>query len=227
MKKIYKIIIFFFIFILLTTYIPLKTNNIDDKNRSFFQIKTIEIINNNLIETQTIREKINKFYNKNIFFIKKEDIKKSLNSLDFLKNIEVRKKFPETIILKIYETKPVAIFVKKNKKYILDNSSNLISFNRELATEDLPNIFGENADKNFLNFLKILEDKSFPTNKIKNFYFFQIGRWDVQFNNNKIIKFPSSKISETISQSIKLLDREDFKHYNVIDLRVHGKIVVE
>ena len=115
MKKIYKIIIFFFIFIFLTTYIP-REINVNKKNKNFFQIKKIEIINNNLVATEIISKKINKFYNKNIFFLKKKDVEKSLNSINFIKNIEVRKKFPETIILKIYETEPVALFFKKRSK---------------------------------------------------------------------------------------------------------------
>ena len=226
MKKIYKIIIFFFIFIFLTTYIP-REIDVSKKNVDFFQIKKIKIINNNLIKNEIINKKMNKFYNKNIFFIKKKDIEKSLNSLNFLKSIEVKKKFPETIILKIYETEPVALIFKKNQKYILDSSSNLIPFTKDISIENLPNIFGEEAEKEFLIFLKILENKNFPTNLIKNFYFFQIGRWDVQFYDNKIIKFPSSKTAEAIELIVELLDRKDFKNYNVIDLRVHDKIVVE
>ena len=49
----------------------------------------------------------------------------------------------------------------------------------------------------------------------------------MQFYDNKIIKFPSSKTAEAIELIVELLDREDFKNYNVIDLRVHDKIVVE
>lgn len=226
MKKIYKIIIFFFIFIFLTTYIP-REIDVSNKNADFFQIKKIKIINNNLIKSEIIYKKINKFYNKNIFFLKKKDIEKSLNSLNFLKSIEVKKKFPETIILKIYETEPVALIFKKNQKYILDSSSNLIIFTKDISTENLPNVFGEEAEKEFLIFLKVLENKNFPINLIKNFYFFQIGRWDVQFYDNKIIKFPSSKTVEAIELIVELLDREDFKNYSVIDLRVHDKIVVE
>ena len=39
--------------------------------------------------------------------------------------------------------------------------------------------------------------------------------------------FPKYLIDEAINKSIKLLEREDFKNYNIIDLRVAGKIIVE
>ena len=92
---------------------------------------------------------------------------------------------------------------------------------------NLSNIFGEGAEDDFLNLFKQLEDKNFPKNKIKNYYYHKIGRWDLELLNNKIIKLPNEKILDAIQKSIELLNRKDFEKYNVIDLRIHDKIVVE
>ena len=46
-------------------------------------------------------------------------------------------------------------------------------------------------------------------------------------NHKQIIKFPANKVPEAIQRSVELLARKDFKNYNIIDLRIHGKIVVE
>ena len=72
-----------------------------------------------------------------------------------------------------------------------------------------------------------MKNSKFPKNQVKNYFYFQVDRWDVELTNNQIIKFPSKKRKEAIQQSVKLLKREDFKNYKVIDLRIHGKIVVE
>ena len=61
----------------------------------------------------------------------------------------------------------------------------------------------------------------------KNFYFFQIGRWDLQLANDRIVKFPHNNILGAIKKSIELIDRKDFENYNIIDLRIDGKIIVE
>ena len=166
-------------------------------------------------------------YNKNIFLIKRDDIEQPIKNIDFYEKIEVKKKYPDTIVIKIFETKPVAILIRDKAKYLLDNSSNLISFRKDENFDHLPTIFGEEAEKNFVYFLNQLTNNNFPIKKIKNYYYFQIGRWDLQFENDKIIKFPDKKINEAIKKSVKLLKREDFKNYNVIDLRVDGKIIVE
>mgnify|MGYP001257345553 FL=1 len=226
MKKLYRIILLLLIFSFLTTYSPKEINVLPNKS-FFFKIENIEIINNYLISTNTIDEKMNKIYGKNILFIKRKDIQSLLSSINFLKKIEVRKKYPDTIIIKVYETKLVAVLFKKDQKYLLDSSSNLIPFNTNDLLKKLPSVFGEGAEKNFINFFKKLEKNNFATKRIKNFYYFQIGRWDIQLLNDQKIKLPSNKTTKAIQQIIELLDREDFKKYNVIDLRINDKIIVE
>ena len=227
MKKLYSIILLLIVLTFLTTYTPNEFNAFPKKENDFFKIQNIKIVNNHLIDEAKIAEKLTQINKKNILFIKRNDIEKSLKSIDFLEKIEVKKKYPNTIIIKIYETKPVAILFKNNKKYLLDSSSNLITFSKNKFFGDLPGVFGEGAEKNFIIFFNQLKNNSFSTKQIKNFYYFQIDRWDIELLNNKILKFPSNKTVEAIQQSVELLKRKDFKNYNVIDLRIRGKIVVE
>jgi len=227
MKKFYRIILLLVVLIFLSTFNPKELGLIPKKNDDFFKIQNIEIKNNFLIKKSEVKEKLSNVYKKNIFFVKMADIEEPLKEVDFLEKIEVKRKYPNTVIIKIFETKPVAIFFRNKDKYLLDSSSNLISFNDNINFNELPNVFGEGAENNFIYFLNRLKNNNFSNKKIKNFYYFQIGRWDLQLINNKVIKFPDSNIDDAIKKSIKLLERKDFKNYNIIDLRVDGKIIVE
>ena len=227
MKKLYKIILLLTILIFLTTYSPNKITFFNKNNNFFFKIQNIEITNNNKINKTDIINKLNHIYNKNILFISNNDISEPLKTVNYLEKIEVKKKYPDTIVIKIYETKPVGILFKNNTKYIIDTLSNLITFNDNLVNNNFPNIFGKDAEKDFINFFEQLKNNKFPRKQVKNYYYFQVDRWDVKLTNNQIIKFPSKKRKEAIQQSVKLLNHEDFENYKVIDLRIHGKIVVE
>ena len=227
MKKLYRIILLLAAFIFLTTYNPKEFNAFPKKKNLFFKIQNIEIINNHLIRENEIVERLAHIYEKNILFIERNDVERPLKSIDFLEKIEVKKTYPNTITIKVYETKPIAILFKKNHKYLLDSSSNLITFNENMLIDNFPSVFGKGAEQDFINFYNQLKNNNFPNQKIKNFYYFQIGRWDLKLLNDLIIKFPASKIIEAIQQSVELLTRKDFENYNVIDLRIHGKIVVE
>ena len=155
------------------------------------------------------------------------DIKKPLKNLNFLDKIEVKKKYPNTVLIKIFESRPVGIIFKDNEKYIIDSSSNLMNYSDNLVYDNLPNVFGKDSEKDFINFFDQLKNNNFPKKKIKNYYYFQINRWDIEMENKQLIKFPSTKRDLAIQQSVELLNRKDFNDYKVIDLRIHGKIVVE
>jgi len=227
MKKLYRIALLLIVLIFLSTYNPNKFGLILEEKNTFFEIKNIKIVNNSLIKKSEILEKLSKIYNKNIFLIKRNDIEDPLKKINFLNKIEVKKKYPNTVIIKIFETKPVANLFKNKVKYLLDSSSNLILFKNNVNFNHLPSIFGEGAENSFINFFNQLESNNFPKKEIVNFYYFQIGRWDIQLANNKIIKFPHYNIEAAIKESIELLERKDFENYNIIDLRVDGKIIVE
>ena len=227
MIKFNRIFLLVLVLIFLSTYNPSKFHLVSKKDNNFFNIQNIKITNNFFIKENEFQKKLTQLYNKNIFLIKRKEIEASLETIDFLEKIEVKKKYPSTIIIKVFETKHVAILFKNKKKYLLDSSSNLILFKDEIINDELPEVFGEGAKNNFVDFFKQLKKNNFPNQKIKNFYYFQIGRWDLQLIDNKIIKFPHNSTDDIIKKSIELLNREDFQNYNIIDLRVVGKIIVE
>ena len=228
MKNTYKIIFLLILLILFSTYTPKGLNSLSENNLNFFKIKNIQVTNTNLINKNIIIKKLDNIYTKNILTINKKDIENPLKDIDFLEKIQVKKKYPDTIFIKVFETFPIAITTKKEKKYYLDSSSNLIIYNKDLNFyEVLPNIFGKNVENYFADFLKKLEENNFPYKEIKNYYYFEVGRWNLQLSDDRIIKLPDSKIISAIKKSIQLLNDKEFKNYNIIDLRIHDKIIVE
>jgi len=227
MKKINKIITLILLLIFLTTYNPSKILFFEEEKFFFFQIENIEVINNKKIKKNEVTRRLKHIYRKNILLVSINDIKKPLKNLNFLDKIEVKKKYPNTVLIKIFESRPVGIIFKDNEKYIIDSSSNLMNYNDNLIYDNLPNVFGKDSEKDFINFFDQLKNNNFPKKKIKNYYYFQINRWDIEMENKQLIKFPSTKRDLAIQQSVELLNRKDFNDYKVIDLRIHGKIVVE
>ena len=227
MKKLYRIIVLLITLIFLSTYSPKELQILSQEKNVFFGVKKIEIKNVYLINKQEIIKKLNQIYDKNILFIKKKEIEEPLKSIDFLEKVEVKKIYPDTIIINVFETKPIGILFKNNTKYILDSSSNLVLFKKKMLNDFFPSIFGEDAEKEFVNFFNLLKDNHFPWKEIKNYYYFQIGRWDLQLFSNQTIKLPPNKTADAIQNAIELLNRKDFDNYNIIDLRISGKIVAE
>ena len=228
MRKFYSILLLLITFVFLTTYNPSEIEFFSNKNNSIFNIKNIKILNNNRIKESDIESNLSKIYGRNIFFIKTKDIKNVIKNIYFLDTVEVKKSYPNTLIIKIFETEPIAILFKNNEYFLIDDASNLIPIKKNSATSyDYPNIFGKDSEKHFLNFFNLLKESNFPTSRIKNYYYFQIGRWDLQLESALLIKLPNDKTKSAVEKSIKLLNQKDFTNYEVIDLRINDRIIVQ
>ena len=172
MKKLYRVIILFIALIFLSTYNPKELQISSQKKNVFFGVKKIEIKNVYLINKQEIIKKLNQIYDKNILFIKKKEIEEPLKSIDFLEKVEVKKIYPGTIIINVFETKPIGILFKNNTKYILDSSSNLVLFKKKMLNDFFPSIFGEDAEK-------LIGDYGFKPNQLKGLRL-AVGQFYVQ-----------------------------------------------
>ena len=84
MKKLYRIVTLLVLLIFLTTYSPNELNIFPTKKNLFFKIQNIEVVNNHLINKNKIVEKLVQIYEKNILFIKRDDVERPLKSIDFL-----------------------------------------------------------------------------------------------------------------------------------------------
>ena len=62
---------------------------------------------------------------------------------------------------------------------------------------------------------------------IKNYYFFQINRWDFILNNGLLIKLPTKELDEAIILAKKLIKDSNFKNIEIIDLRIKGRIITQ
>ena len=83
-------------FLLLSTY------NIQNKFRLNIPIEKIIVENNELIKDETIRNQLTFLYDTNLFFLKVNKINEKLNEIDLIESYEIKKVFPEKIIIKVF-----------------------------------------------------------------------------------------------------------------------------
>ena len=224
-KKI-KILFYAFVFIFLSTISFFeKTNIFGDK--IFFPLNKIEIYGYNKIDYTEMQNQLSGLIGKNLLFMNPNDIEEILDENKLISEFTIQKKYPSIININLKEVNFVAKVFKGKKKYFLTDNDNLISFEDRAMDQDLPNIYGKDAEYHFNDFQKILKLNNFNLNIISSYYFFQIKRWDLVINNQKIIKFPSKELEEAIKVANKLLKNKDFDKYSIIDLRINNKIITQ
>ena len=181
MKK--RLIIAFALLLLLSTYKSQKLFSIE-----IFNIKEIKIENNLILSKKTIKKNLAFLYDLNLFFLNSFDVEKKLKKMPFIDSFQVKKIYPNKLIIRIFEKKPIAILQYKKKKFYISENYNLIDYIDLANNRDLPEVFGNK--NNFKTFHKSLKKINFPVDIITKYYFYDTKRWDLEIYEKKIIKLP-------------------------------------
>ena len=222
MKRSLKIYFLVFIFFIFSTY------NTKDPKRSpsfFFPIEEILIEKNIAINLLEIKAELEFLINTSLFFLDKEKITTTINKYDFISSIQLRKKYPNTLRIVLIEKIPIATQIIGKKKFYITKENNKINFTDIKVYENLPLIFGNY--KNFNFFYNDLEKSNFNINKIKAFYYFDIGRWDILLENGKIIKFPEKNYMDLLPRINLMLNDSNFSQYQTFDFRIKDQLILK
>ena len=218
-RKSGRIVFFIFLIFFVGSINNIKLNN--------FKISGLENINISGLDEanhEIIFKKIINLNFKNIFFLNKKEIKSVLNSNTLIQNYEVFKRYPSQLDIKIEKTKFLAK-INKNGKVHLVGSNGKFS-NKDYSNLDLPYIFGNPKIDEFLYFKKILDQSPIMFSEIKNLYFFQSKRWDIELKNNILIKLPEDSVSTILRNVSEFIKQNNLKNSKIIDARVKNQIIV-
>lgn len=219
MKK--KFIFFSVLLILLSTYIPQKNISIRG-----FKIKEIKIENNAILEDEELIETFSFLYGKNIIFLNSFEINKNIEKMSFIKKIEIKKTFPDKLLIKVYEKKPVAVFIDSNKKkFYLGENVELIEYIEIYKYKNLPVVKGElqSFKKLFNNLIRV----NFPIKQAHSYHFFMAGRWDIKMKNGTIIKLPTKNYIKDLINFMSIRNETNFEKYRIFDYRLKNQIILK
>ncbi len=215
-----KIIIYFLLFFSIGT-----VNNIELNNKNFLKIKKINIFGFNDIEVLNVENDLNNLNLNNIVFLNKNEISKVFDSYNIVENYNIFKNYPSTLNIKINKTNFLAKINYDGKTFIVGSNGKLID--EKYARNYLPYIFGSPETEEFLKFKKKIDKSKFSYEKIKNFYFYPSKRWDIELNNEIIIKLSDLNVINTLNNSYEFLKDENFRDIKIIDARIKNQIIIK
>ena len=213
-----KIIFYISLVIILGTFNNKNIKNFDFPKINMVNIEGIEFDNNEFFKITNLI-KLN-----NLLSIQKSQIKKLLNSNNLIEEYEVFKKYPLSLEIKIEKTNFLASTNINGKNYLVGSNGKFI--NKKDYSKNLPFVFGNFETEKFLELKSIILQTDFKYNKIKNFYYFPSGRWDIEMISGVLIKLPITGIKESLNLSIDLLDDKEFSNVKILDIRQKNQIVI-
>ena len=222
MKKTATLLSLCLLIVMLSTFNP---NNLKF-GFQLFKIKQIEIKNLKFLEKKKIENQVfNELSGSSLFILDGKKIKKILNNNDFINYLEFKKIFPTKLQIFVYEKEAIAILNVKRDKYYLTKNGEKIRFFKNRNLEKLPNIFGK--QKNFLKIYSTLTKIGFPNSKIKSFYYFDVGRWDILLKDKKVIKLPVKNFDISLRNFMGIYEKINFEKYTIFDYRVKDQLILK
>ena len=191
---------------------------------SKFNLKEINIENNILTKKKDIKKLLFPIYNKNLIFLENLEIEKALMQNSFIESFEIKKKYPNTLKIKIFEKKPIAILQNKKNKFYLSEKIELIKFKKLPNYQNLPYIIGSKED--FEIFYNNLNKIDFPFDQIKKYTLYESKRWDLETVNNKLIRLPAKDYIKSIKNYLNLINDNNFKKYKLFDYRINNQLIL-
>ena len=192
---------------------------------SKFNINKIVIENNILIQEKDLKNSLEPIFNKSLLFLESREIEKILIKHNLIESFKIKKKYPNTLKIKIFEKKPIAILINKKRKFYLSEKIELIEFNNLFNYQNLPYILGSKDD--FEIFYEKINKIDFPIKKIKKYIFYETNRWDLETTDDKIIKLPSKNYTKSLLNYLNLTDKKEFKKYNIYDYRINDQLILK
>ena len=213
-RKSKKILIYIFLLILVGSI-----NNINLNDLKLHNINDINIIGLDDKSKSILLKKIKNLNLNNIFSINSIDLINEIELDNMVEKFLIFKRYPSSLYIKIKKTKFLAKINKSGQIFYLGSNGKIIK--NDFSNNQLPYIFGNPDIIEFFSIKEIIDKSKISYSEIKNLYFFQSKRWDLELKDNTIIKLPNDNISPALNLAIEFVDGNKF-----IDARIKNQIIL-
>ena len=214
-------------FIIGATLIILFTTFISEKNFTIenLTINEIRFENNKIVSDEELIKDLSFLYNKNIIFLNTLEIKKKLKKNSFIESLQIKKIYPNELVIKIFEKQPIAIIFQENKKFFLGKKFELIKYKDILKYENLAVINGN--EKSFKKLFINLKKTKFPTDLVKEYELLKSGRWNIELIDGKLIKLPINNYKQSLINFLTIKSNSNFEKYKIFDYRLNDQLILK
>ncbi len=219
MKK--RLSIAVILLLILSTYSPLEKLNI----KSIFKVKKIIIENNYVLNEEDIKKELSFLYETSIFLINPLNVKDEISKNSFIESFEIKKKYPQTIKIKIFEKNPIVLIQNKREKKFFTEKGEIAKYIETEKLQNLPIVFGD--EKSFKTFYSEIKKIDFPIDLITKFHLFNSNRWDLTTKENQIIRLPIKNYISSLENFFEIKDQYNLKKYKSFDYRITNQLILK
>ena len=187
----------------------------------FFEVKKVILNGRYKADKDLIKNIVNSsiYDNSNIFKYDALSVKNSLTELNWINKVNIRKIFPNQIIVNIKEHKEFAILKNKEKYFLLSDEGKTIYAIKNPQAYNLIYLEGKTVKKNIEQVKNFFTEHPELKRKTTKIVITPNNRWNI-VANNILFKLPSKDFDEAIT---KIERFSNLEHLEMVDLRFYKK----
>ena len=212
-----------YIFFYLVIFLILSSiHNSHFKYNNFFAVKKIDVIGLNKSNKFFLEKKLVDLIGYNIFTLDRESFK-FMRSINFIKDYNIKKIYPNQLKVYLESAKAISVVKHFDKQVVLGNNGKIIDL--ENLPMNVPKVTGTNDIKKVFQTLKMIDNSNFDIENIKKIKFFASDRIDIEFKNQKRIRFPINYTIDNLNFALRLLNNDEYSKSKILDLRIPNKVI--
>ena len=219
-RKSKNILIYFFLLLVVGS-----VNNVNLNNLKLRDINNINITGLEAKDKSILLRNIKNLNLNNIFSINRDNLINEIELNSLVEKHYVFKRYPSSLDINIGKTKFLAKINQNGQIFYLGSNGKFTKNN--FSNNQLPFIFGNPDVIEFFSIKNIIDKSKISYTEIKNLYFFQSKRWDLELKNNTIIKLPNENINLALNLALEFLYKNEFKDNKIIDARIKNQIILD
>jgi cell division protein FtsQ len=194
-----------------------------------FQLETVEISGAKHVSETDIVKSLNADVGTPLFMVDISNAKKNISSNQWVKDIIIKRKLPDTISVALIERKAIALWQVNQKLSVIDVDGKVIESANPQEFSNFIHVIGNDANLYAYDLIQMLKKDTDLAGKILNATRFGARRWNFNLEQDIIVQMPQYGIEEAFSylskiyKDGKLFDQKISK----IDLRDSKKRYIE
>ena len=166
---------------------------------------------------------------KSLFTLDLNDTALEIQKLNWVKKVNIKKQFPNTIKILIFENDPFAYLLKDQKTFLIDIDGEIISEENALNNiDEYLIVTGKDSQRNLSKLIRDI-NIAYPEilASLYELEFIEERRWDIIINNNLRIKLSESDVQNSLINLKKLIKDNKILKSNIIevDLRISDRAI--
>ncbi|MGB0934922.1 MAG: cell division protein FtsQ/DivIB [Alphaproteobacteria bacterium] len=160
--------------------------------------------------------------NSPILSLDPQETKSELEQLPWVKSAIVQRRLPDTIYVRLSERRPIALWQKQSKLFLIDADGHVIdNFDKKKFAKMLI-VIGDGAPKEAASLIRELNQFPGLKERVTSATFVSNRRWDLMVDHKLKIKLPEDDMHDALLRLAKMHHKHPFnaKQFATIDVRL-------